>query len=75
MAEGMSFEGTKFLPYCFGHDACRCTFIDDTPMNCDVPYFYWYLKSDQGGKTRFFVVKIKGDESGICRVDCPQGGK
>ena len=44
-------------------------------MNCDVPYFYWYLKSDQGGKTRFIVVKIKGDESSIYRDDCPQGGK
>jgi hypothetical protein len=40
--------GTMFLPYRFGHNACRCTFIDDTPMTCDVPYFYWDLKSDQG---------------------------
>jgi hypothetical protein len=44
-------------------------------MNCDVLYFDWYLKSDQGGKERFSTVKIKGNELGICRVDYPQDGK
>jgi hypothetical protein len=69
------FGGTKILPYHFGHNACRCTFIDDTLMYYDVLYFYWYLKSDQGRKARFFAVKIKGNESGICGVNYPQGGK
>jgi hypothetical protein len=64
----------KFLPYYFGHDACRCSFIDDTLMDGDVPYFYWYLNSDQGGKMRFTPIKVKGDESSISRVDCSQGG-
>jgi hypothetical protein len=44
-------------------------------MDGDVPYFYWYLNGDQGGKARFTAIKVKGDESSICRVDGPQGGK
>jgi hypothetical protein len=42
--------GAKFLPYCFGHDACGCTFIDDTSMNYDVLNIYWYLESYQSGE-------------------------
>jgi hypothetical protein len=44
-------------------------------MDDDVPYFYWYLNSNCGGKTRFAAIKVKGDESSIGRVDCPQGRK
>jgi hypothetical protein len=44
-------------------------------MNCDVPYFYWDLKSDQGGKARFSAVEIKCNESSISKVDRPQGRK
>jgi hypothetical protein len=44
-------------------------------MDGDVPYFYWYLNSDGGGKTRFAAIKVKSDESSIGRVDCPQGRK
>jgi hypothetical protein len=67
--------GTELPPYYFGHDAGRCTFIDDTSMDDDVSYFYWYLNSDQGEKTRFTAIKVKGDESSISRVDYPQGRK
>jgi hypothetical protein len=44
-------------------------------MNCNVPNFYWDLKSDQSGEARFSTVEIKCDESSIRRVDYPQGGK
>jgi hypothetical protein len=53
----------KFLPDGFGHDACGCTFINNAVVNCDVPYFNWYLESDQSGETRFPTIEIKGDES------------
>jgi hypothetical protein len=75
MVEGMSSGEPNFLPYRFGNNACRCTFIDDTPMNCNVPYFHWDLESDQSGKARFSAVEIKCNESSICGVDFPQGGK
>jgi hypothetical protein len=44
-------------------------------MDGDVPYFDWYLNSNDGGKTRFAAIKVKSDESSIGRVNCPQGGK
>jgi hypothetical protein len=46
-------RGCKFLPYCFRHDACGCIFINDAPMNCDVPNFDWYMESYQSGETGF----------------------
>jgi hypothetical protein len=44
-------------------------------MDGDVPYFDWYLNSNCGRKARFAIIKVKGDESSIDRVDFPQGGK
>jgi hypothetical protein len=44
-------------------------------MNCDVPDFNRYLESYQSGEMGFPTIKIKGDESSVSRVDCPQGGK
>jgi hypothetical protein len=41
-------------------------------MNCNVPNFYWDLKSNQRGKVRFSDVKIKCDELGIYGVEFPQ---
>jgi hypothetical protein len=46
-------RGSQFLPYCFGHDACESTFINDTSMNRDVLNLDWYLKSYQSGDTGF----------------------
>jgi hypothetical protein len=63
------------VPYGFGHDTRRCPFIDDTPMDGNVPYLDWYLNSNCGGKTWFPVIKVEGNESSICRVDCPHSGK
>jgi hypothetical protein len=44
-------------------------------MDGDVPDLNWYLNSNCGGKARFAIIKVKGDDSSIGRVDCPQGGK
>jgi hypothetical protein len=75
MARWYEIGGAKFLPYGFGHDACGCTFINDASMNCDVPYFNWYLKNNESGEARFSTIDIKCDESGIDGVDYPQGRK
>jgi hypothetical protein len=68
-------RGAKFLPYCFGHDACGCTFINDTSMNCDVPNFDWYLESYQSGDMGLPTIYIECDESSVSRVNYPQGRK
>jgi hypothetical protein len=47
------FMRAKFLPYSFRHDACGCTFINDTSTNRDVPNLDWYLESYQSGEMRF----------------------
>jgi hypothetical protein len=71
MAEGMSSGEPSFC-----HTILDIMHVDaPSSMNCDVLNFYWYLKSDQGGKTRFSAVKIKGVELSINRFDYAQGGK
>jgi hypothetical protein len=44
-------------------------------MDGNVPYFDWYLNSNCGRKARLAIIKVKGDQSSIGGVDCPQGGK
>jgi hypothetical protein len=44
-------------------------------MDGDVPYFYWYLNSNDGGKMQFAAIQVEGDESSIDGVDYPQGEK
>jgi hypothetical protein len=51
--EWYEFRRAKFFPYSFGHDACGCTFINDTSMNRDVSNLDWYLESYQSRETRF----------------------
>ena len=70
MVDGMSLGEPSFY-----HTDLDIIHVDaPSLMNYDVLYFYWYFKSDQGGKARFSIVKIKGNESGIYGVDYPQGG-
>jgi hypothetical protein len=59
---GYYIGGSNFLPYMFRHDACGCTFIDDTLINCGFPDLNWYLEGYLGGKTWFSTIKIKCDQ-------------
>jgi hypothetical protein len=49
--------------------------MNDASMNYNVPNFHGDLKSDKSREATFSIVEIKCDESGIKRVDFPQGRK
>jgi hypothetical protein len=50
------------------------TLINDAAVNCNVLDFNWDLKSDESEEARFTAIEIKCHESGICKVECPEGG-